>query len=141
MCLIGCDHFNLPPLQLTEEETEYKVVCVRHVLDSHLVLQFNCTNTVKEQVGGAASWQAARGRPCRSGACRGVCSHVAPLWAWHRLSDAAPLAVLTCCCLAVATHVLAQVLEDVSVAVDLAEAVRRRGMTHGGLVVCAPLQS
>lgn len=39
-----------PPVQLTEEETEYKVVCVRHVLDSHLVLQFNCTNTVKEQV-------------------------------------------------------------------------------------------
>lgn len=39
------------PAQLTEEETEYKVVCVRHVLDSHLVLQFNCTNTVKEQVG------------------------------------------------------------------------------------------
>jgi len=38
------------------------VVCVRHVLDSHLVLQFNCTNTVKEQVGGAAAWQAARGR-------------------------------------------------------------------------------
>ncbi len=28
------------------------MVCVRHVLDSHLVLQFNCTNTVKEQVGG-----------------------------------------------------------------------------------------
>ena len=29
------------------------MVCVRHVLDSHLVLQFNCTNTVKEQVGAA----------------------------------------------------------------------------------------
>jgi hypothetical protein len=36
--------------QLTEEETEYKVVCVRHVLEGHLVLQFNCTNTVREQV-------------------------------------------------------------------------------------------
>lgn len=40
-----------------------------------------------------------------------------------------------------ATHLLPQVLENVSVAVDLAEAVRRWGMTHGGLVVCAPLQS
>lgn len=39
-----------PPVQLTEEETEYKVVCVRHVLEGHVVLQFNCTNTVKEQV-------------------------------------------------------------------------------------------
>lgn len=38
------------PQQLTEEETEYKVVCVRHVLEGHLVFQFNCTNTVKEQV-------------------------------------------------------------------------------------------
>ena len=43
----------LPPAllpQLTEEETEYKVVCVRHVLERHVVFQFNCTNTVKEQV-------------------------------------------------------------------------------------------
>lgn len=37
-------------LQLTEEETEYKVVCVRHVLEGHIVFQFNCTNTVREQV-------------------------------------------------------------------------------------------
>jgi hypothetical protein len=41
---------SLPPLQLTEEETEYKVVCVRHILEGHLVFQFNCTNTVREQV-------------------------------------------------------------------------------------------
>lgn len=38
------------PEQLTEEETEYKVVCVRHVLEAHVVLQFHCTNTVSEQV-------------------------------------------------------------------------------------------
>ncbi|EFN55078.1 hypothetical protein CHLNCDRAFT_31542 [Chlorella variabilis] len=38
------------PVQLTEEETEYKVVCVRHVLEGHIVFQFNCTNTVREQV-------------------------------------------------------------------------------------------
>ena len=37
-------------MQLTEEETEYKVVCVRHVLEGHIVFQFDCTNTVKEQV-------------------------------------------------------------------------------------------
>ena len=36
-------------LQLTEEETEYKVVCVRHILESHVVLQYHCTNTVHEQ--------------------------------------------------------------------------------------------
>ena len=44
-----------PHPQLTEEETEYKVVCVRHVLDSHLVLQYHCTNTVQEQVRGGRS--------------------------------------------------------------------------------------
>ncbi|GAB4819163.1 hypothetical protein N2152v2_006209 [Parachlorella kessleri] len=38
------------PLQLTEEETEYKIVCVKHVLEGHVVFQFLCTNTVKEQV-------------------------------------------------------------------------------------------
>eukprot|EP00887_Chlorella_sp_A99_P007682 scaffold20.g7682.t1 len=30
------------PVQLTEEETEYKVVCVRHVLESHII--FQCWN-------------------------------------------------------------------------------------------------
>ena len=38
------------PVQLTEEETEYKVVCVHHVLAEHDVFQFHITNTVKEQV-------------------------------------------------------------------------------------------
>jgi coatomer subunit gamma len=38
------------PVQLTEDETEYKVVCVRHVLAEHDVFQFSITNTVKEQV-------------------------------------------------------------------------------------------
>ncbi len=37
-------------MQLTEEETEYKIVCVKHVLEAHVVFQFLCTNTVKEQV-------------------------------------------------------------------------------------------
>ncbi len=38
------------PVRLTEEDTEYSVFCVKHVFESHLVLQFNCTNTVPEQV-------------------------------------------------------------------------------------------
>ena len=38
------------PIQLTEEETEYMVVVVKHVFDEHVVFQFNCTNTVKEQI-------------------------------------------------------------------------------------------
>ncbi len=38
------------PLQLTEEETEYSINVVKHVFESHLVLQFNCTNTVVEQL-------------------------------------------------------------------------------------------
>ena len=39
-----------PPIALTEEETEYKVVLTKHVFASHVVLQFACQNTIKEQV-------------------------------------------------------------------------------------------
>ena len=38
------------PVQLTEEETEYHVLCVHHVLGAHDVFQFHITNTVPEQV-------------------------------------------------------------------------------------------
>jgi len=38
------------PTQLTEEETEYNVFFVHHVLESHDVFQFHITNTVPEQV-------------------------------------------------------------------------------------------
>lgn len=38
------------PVQLTEDETEYKIACVKHILSQHVVLQFHCTNTVTEQV-------------------------------------------------------------------------------------------
>lgn len=37
------------PVQLTELETEYNVSCVKHIFPDHIVFQFNCTNTVKEQ--------------------------------------------------------------------------------------------
>lgn len=41
-----------PPLQvrLTEEDTEYCVYCVKHVFDAAVVFQFNCTNTIAEQI-------------------------------------------------------------------------------------------
>ena len=35
---------------LTEEETEYNVTLVKHVFPGAVVLQFNCTNTVAEQM-------------------------------------------------------------------------------------------
>ncbi|XP_010437613.1 PREDICTED: coatomer subunit gamma [Camelina sativa] len=39
-----------PPVELTEPETEYAVNVVKHIYDSHVVLQYNCTNTVPEQL-------------------------------------------------------------------------------------------
>jgi len=38
-----------PPFSLTEEETEYVVRCVKHVLDQHVILQFLVQNTVENQ--------------------------------------------------------------------------------------------
>jgi coatomer protein complex subunit gamma len=35
---------------LTEAETEYAVVCVKHIFAEHVVFQFKCTNTIEEQV-------------------------------------------------------------------------------------------
>lgn len=40
----------LPPVALTEPETEYVVQVVKHVFDRHVVFQFNCTNTVNDQL-------------------------------------------------------------------------------------------
>ena len=37
-------------VQLTEEETEYSVVAVKHVFDAAIALQFTCSNTVAEQI-------------------------------------------------------------------------------------------
>ncbi|GER28956.1 coatomer subunit gamma [Striga asiatica] len=39
-----------PPVELTEEETEYAVNVVKHIFDSHVVFQYNCTNTIPEQL-------------------------------------------------------------------------------------------
>lgn len=37
-------------MQLTESETEYVVQCVKHLYAGHLVLQFDCTNTLDDQI-------------------------------------------------------------------------------------------
>ena len=37
-------------VRLTEEDTEYKVLCTKHVFDAHMVFQFDCTNTISEQI-------------------------------------------------------------------------------------------
>ncbi|KAK7862012.1 hypothetical protein R5R35_002151 [Gryllus longicercus] len=38
------------PVELTESETEYVVRCVKHCFPEHLVLQFDCTNTLNDQL-------------------------------------------------------------------------------------------
>lgn len=47
---LGHPFRSTPPALLTEEETEYHVTLAKHVYPGHLVLQFNCTNTVPEQM-------------------------------------------------------------------------------------------
>ncbi|KAE8669988.1 Coatomer subunit gamma-1 [Hibiscus syriacus] len=39
-----------PPVELTEAETEYAVNIVKHIFDGHVVFQYNCTNTIAEQL-------------------------------------------------------------------------------------------
>lgn len=38
------------PVALTESETEYIVSCVRHVFSEYIVFQFDCTNTINDQL-------------------------------------------------------------------------------------------
>ncbi|MED6134362.1 hypothetical protein PIB30_036415 [Stylosanthes scabra] len=38
------------PVELTEAETEYAVNVVKHIFDKHVVFQYNCTNTIPEQL-------------------------------------------------------------------------------------------
>ncbi|KAL1203657.1 Coatomer subunit gamma [Cardamine amara subsp. amara] len=38
------------PVELTEAETEYSVNVVKHIFKSHVVFQYNCTNTVPDQL-------------------------------------------------------------------------------------------
>uniref|UniRef100_J3RYV2 Coatomer subunit gamma n=2 Tax=Crotalus adamanteus TaxID=8729 RepID=J3RYV2_CROAD len=55
---------NLGPLfksseavQLTEAETEYFVRCIKHVFANHVVFQFDCTNTLNDQLLGKVTVQ------------------------------------------------------------------------------------
>lgn len=52
--LLLCVHFTSPHPslvpRLTEEDTEYVIHAVKHVYEEHVVVQFDCTNTIKEQV-------------------------------------------------------------------------------------------
>ena len=38
------------PVELTESETEYTVTAIKHVFPGHVVLQFDCTNTLPDQL-------------------------------------------------------------------------------------------
>jgi coatomer protein complex subunit gamma len=38
------------PVELTESETEYTVAVIKHVFPAHIVLQFDCTNTLADQL-------------------------------------------------------------------------------------------
>jgi len=38
------------PVQLTENETEYQVTCVKHIFKDHIVFQFNVSNTLPDTV-------------------------------------------------------------------------------------------
>ncbi|XP_047320130.1 coatomer subunit gamma-2-like [Impatiens glandulifera] len=38
------------PVELTEAETEYAVNVIKHIYDNHVVFQYNCTNTIPEQL-------------------------------------------------------------------------------------------
>jgi len=38
------------PVELTEAETEYAVNVVKHIYGGHVVFQYNCTNTIPEQL-------------------------------------------------------------------------------------------
>jgi len=42
------------PVELTESETEYVVQCIKHVFPNHLMLQFDCTNTLDDQLLGTS---------------------------------------------------------------------------------------
>lgn len=38
------------PVEVTESETEYYVQCIKHTFSNYMVLQFDCTNTLNDQV-------------------------------------------------------------------------------------------
>lgn len=47
---LGPLHKSSPSVQLTENETEYTVQCVKHCFANHMVFQFDCVNTLSDQL-------------------------------------------------------------------------------------------
>lgn len=47
---LGPLHKSSPPVQLTENETEYTVSCIKHCFKQHIALQFDCLNTLQDQL-------------------------------------------------------------------------------------------
>lgn len=39
-----------PTIELTEAETEYKVTCTKHIFEKYVAFQYQCTNTIEEQI-------------------------------------------------------------------------------------------
>ncbi|KAA0203341.1 hypothetical protein HAZT_HAZT008451 [Hyalella azteca] len=77
-------HDNSAPVELTESETEYVVRCVKHTFLGHIILQFDCTNTLNDQLledvsvvveEDGSNWQILQTLPCASlpYSCPGTC--------------------------------------------------------------------
>jgi len=47
---LGPLHKSSVPVQLTENETEYTVSCIKHCFSHHIVFQFDCVNTLSDQL-------------------------------------------------------------------------------------------
>ncbi|XP_059621090.1 coatomer subunit gamma isoform X2 [Phlebotomus argentipes] len=47
---LGPIHKSSLPVQLTESETEYTVSCIKHCFAHHMVFQFDCVNTLSDQL-------------------------------------------------------------------------------------------
>ncbi|KAI8130783.1 Coatomer subunit gamma [Lucilia cuprina] len=47
---LGPIHRTTPAIQLTESETEYTVSCIKHIFSNHVVFQFDCLNTLSDQI-------------------------------------------------------------------------------------------
>ncbi|XP_019551575.2 coatomer subunit gamma [Aedes albopictus] len=47
---LGALHKSSLPVQLTESETEYTVSCIKHCFGHHVVFQFDCVNTLSDQL-------------------------------------------------------------------------------------------
>lgn len=47
---LGPIHKSAAPVQLTENETEYTVQCIKHTFARHMVFQFDCVNTLSDQL-------------------------------------------------------------------------------------------